>query len=232
VYRVTAADTPAVGAPCVLVVGFRLRGVRGFGHALFRADSVLNTPLFAGFPGFVSKLWLADDGNQLYRGVYDWDGVERAESYVSALYRVLALVSEPGSIRYRILPGLASCHWATCAASVNGHSGWWSKEGAELVGALGRAVVDGPAVGVTAGRPPQAAARSTTSAAASRAARRGLASRAVLGMPRIMEEASTGRAGPRDLARPGRLARGPSASARSGLPPPRAGAGPAVCCSV
>jgi hypothetical protein len=28
---------------------------------LFRAESLLNTPLFVGFPGFVSKLWLAHD---------------------------------------------------------------------------------------------------------------------------------------------------------------------------
>jgi hypothetical protein len=30
--------------PCVLVVGFRLRAVRGWGHAAFRAESLLNTP--------------------------------------------------------------------------------------------------------------------------------------------------------------------------------------------
>jgi hypothetical protein len=30
---------------------------------VFRAESILNTPLFAGFPGFVSKLWLAHDEN-------------------------------------------------------------------------------------------------------------------------------------------------------------------------
>jgi hypothetical protein len=31
------------------------------GIALFRWESLLNTPLFVSFPGFVSKLWLADD---------------------------------------------------------------------------------------------------------------------------------------------------------------------------
>jgi hypothetical protein len=131
VYRVTALDVPAVGVPCVLVVGFRLRGVRGFGHALFRAESILNTPLFAGFPGFVSKLWLADDDNGLYRGVYDWDGAGRAESYVSALYRVLALVSEPGSIRFRVLPGLRRDEVLADPARITvddgaaGGTGWW-----------------------------------------------------------------------------------------------------------
>jgi hypothetical protein len=42
--------------PTVLVVAFRLRAGRGRAHTLFRWESELNTPLSAGFPGFVSKL--------------------------------------------------------------------------------------------------------------------------------------------------------------------------------
>jgi len=106
VYRETMVDRTATQDPCVLVVAFRLRAVRGRGHALFRRESLLNTPLFAGFPGFVSKLWLADDERGRYRGLYEWDGPELAENYVRALWRVLALVSEPGSIHYAVLPGL------------------------------------------------------------------------------------------------------------------------------
>jgi hypothetical protein len=106
VYRETVIDRHATGDPCVLVVGFRLRAVRGWGHAAFRAESLLNTPLFAGFPGLVSKLWLADDQRGRYRGLYEWDGPARAEAYARALWRVLALVSVPGSIHYVVLPGL------------------------------------------------------------------------------------------------------------------------------
>ena len=106
VYRETVVDRHATGDPCVLVVGFRLRAVRGWGHAAFRAESLLNTPLFAGFPGLVSKLWLADDQRGRYRGLYEWDGPRRAEAYARALWRVLALVSVPGSIHYVVLPGL------------------------------------------------------------------------------------------------------------------------------
>jgi hypothetical protein len=91
----------------VLVVGFRLRRVhRPLAHALFRAESELNTVLFAGFRGLVSKLWLRHDQNGLYRGVYQWDGTEAAVAYVRALWWPLALVSEPGSIHYAVLPGL------------------------------------------------------------------------------------------------------------------------------
>ena len=106
VYRETVVTRDAVRDPCTLIVEFRLRAVRGWWHAVFRWESLLNTPLFVGFPGFVSKLWLADDQRGRYRGVYEWDGSRRADHYARALWRVLALVSVPGSIHYIVLPGL------------------------------------------------------------------------------------------------------------------------------
>ena len=106
VYRETVADCGPVQDPCVLAVEFRLRFIRGWGHALFRWESLLNTPLFAGFPGFVSKLWLAHDQHDVYRGIYEWDGASRAEYYARCLWRVLAIGSVPGSIHYVVLPGL------------------------------------------------------------------------------------------------------------------------------
>jgi hypothetical protein len=105
VYRETvAARVPS--DPCFLAVSFRLRRVHGVGHTLFRIESILNTPLFVGFPGFVSKLWLANDGHGTYRGLYEWDGADLAETYARSLWRVLELVSEPGSIDFQVFPGL------------------------------------------------------------------------------------------------------------------------------
>jgi hypothetical protein len=106
VFRETVAERGTTQDPCVLVVEFRLRAVRGWGHTAFRRESLLNTPLFAGFPGFVSKLWLAHDDRGRYRGLYEWDDPHLAEGYARALWRVLALVSVPGSIHYAVLPGL------------------------------------------------------------------------------------------------------------------------------
>ena len=63
VYRETVVDRSPATDPCVLVVEFRLRGVRGRAHALFRAESWLNGPLFAGFPGLLTKWWVAADEN-------------------------------------------------------------------------------------------------------------------------------------------------------------------------
>lgn len=105
VYRETVADR-APGDSCYLAVSFRFVAVRGRGHTLFRWESLLNTPLFVGFPGFVSKLWLAHDGRGTHRGLYEWDGADAAQHYARSLWRVLALVSVRGSVDYRVFPGL------------------------------------------------------------------------------------------------------------------------------
>jgi hypothetical protein len=105
VYRETVVPG-APRDPCFLAVSFRLKAIRGRGHAWFRAESILNTPLFVGFPGFASKLWLAHDSHGIYRGLYEWDGADRAEHYARSLWRVLELGCEEGSIGFRVFPGL------------------------------------------------------------------------------------------------------------------------------
>jgi hypothetical protein len=129
VYRETVVGRGATQNPCVLVVEFRLRAVRGRAHAAFRWESLLNTPLFVGFPGFVSKLWLANDERGRYRGLYEWDGPQRADHYARALWRVLALVSVPGSIHYTVLPGLRRAEFLArpqvLAGPAAGGAAWW-----------------------------------------------------------------------------------------------------------
>ena len=95
-YRETTVVGAARDTPALLVVAFRLRWIHGRGHTLFRAESILNTPLFVGFPGFVSKLWLAHDEHGVYRGFYQWNDPALAAAYARALWWVLALVSERG----------------------------------------------------------------------------------------------------------------------------------------
>ena len=106
VYRETTVVDPPTDDLCTLFVRFRLRWVRGLGHTAFRVESELNTPLFVGFPGFVSKLWFAHDGSGAYRGIYEWSRPERAEHYSRCLWRILELVSVPGSIDFVVVPAL------------------------------------------------------------------------------------------------------------------------------
>ena len=130
VYRETAVESAPRDAPAVLVVAFRLRWVHGWGHPMFRAESLLNTPLFVGFPGFVSKLWLAHDDHEVYRGFYEWNDADLADAYVRALWWVLALVSIRESIRYVVLPGLRRddvlAHPAVLdRVAPGGEHSWW-----------------------------------------------------------------------------------------------------------
>lgn len=106
VYRETVIERGEAAEPAVLVVTFRLRLVRrNWAHAAFEAESELNTVFFAGFDGLISKLWMGHDHHGRYRGIYQWDGADSAVAYASALWWVLALVSERDSIRYVVLPG-------------------------------------------------------------------------------------------------------------------------------
>jgi len=107
VFRETVRVGGGSADPVVLVVRFRLRwiGAAPWAHAVFRRTCVVNTPLFAGFPGFVSKLWLTDTVSGVYRGLYEWNGAARAERYAARLRRVLALVTVPGSVGHLVVPG-------------------------------------------------------------------------------------------------------------------------------
>jgi hypothetical protein len=104
VFRETVVDGPPPAHPCLLVVEFRLRLLRGR-HDLFLWECILNTPLFVGFPGFVSKLWLDRDERDRYRGLYEWQDPAGAAFYARSLWRVLELVCVPGSVHFRVNPG-------------------------------------------------------------------------------------------------------------------------------
>jgi len=112
----------------VLVVQFRLRwiGSAPWAHRIFRSTCTVNTPLFAGFPGFVSKLWMFDSGTGVYRGLYQWDGAEQARAYAERLCQVLRLVCVSSSIDYQVTPGVSRSRVLTWAAAHGDHpSGWW-----------------------------------------------------------------------------------------------------------
>jgi hypothetical protein len=136
IFRETRVDRATPTDPSVLVVAFRLRGVRGPGHTAFERESVLHTPLFAGFPGMVSKLWLDHDERAVYRGVYEWDGPHLADTYARSLWRLLALVSVPGSIDFRVLAGLRRDELLADPYRVMGFApldpdAWWRVVGTE-----------------------------------------------------------------------------------------------------
>jgi hypothetical protein len=109
IFRETVRSGPPEREPTLLVVRFQLRFVRRSRvlHALFRAESIANTPLFAGFPGFASKLWLTDVNTGIYRGVYGWNGADQATAYATTLSKLLRLLSVPGSVHFHVEAGTA-----------------------------------------------------------------------------------------------------------------------------
>lgn len=127
VYRETVRRGVGTAEPVLLVVRFRLRllGTNRAAHALFRMESILNTPLFAGFAGFRSKLWATDRRTGYYRGVYEWDGAGPATSYAETLCGLLRVLSESGSVRYQIVPALRRDDYLG-APDAAGADRWWA----------------------------------------------------------------------------------------------------------
>jgi hypothetical protein len=128
IYRETVVHDAPLDDPCVLAVRFRLRVVRREAlHRLFRSESELNTVLFAGYPGFVSKLWLMHDEHGRYRGIYQWDGADRARAYVRSLWWSLAAVSVLDSIEHVVIDGAQRDAWLDAAGTPAGE--WWRPVG-------------------------------------------------------------------------------------------------------
>jgi hypothetical protein len=108
VFRETSRPGAPLAEPVLLVIQFRL-GFLGSNprlHALFRHECVLHTPLFAGFPGFRSKLWIDDLRTGVYRGVYEWDGPAAAHHYAGRMVGLLSPFSTRGTARYQVLDGV------------------------------------------------------------------------------------------------------------------------------
>jgi hypothetical protein len=129
VFRETRTVDVKTADPTLLVIAFRLAFLSDLQplHAAFRRECVLHTPLFAGFRGFRSKLWLDDEHTQVYRGVYQWDGGDDAADYARRMVGLLAPFSSRHTARFHIVPGLTRFDYLQHPdAAANGTSdGWW-----------------------------------------------------------------------------------------------------------
>jgi hypothetical protein len=110
-------------------VGFRLAFLNDLEllHAGFRRECVIHTPLFAGFRGFRSKLWLEDADTRVYRGVYQWDGQEDAATYAARMVGLLAPLSNRGTARSQLVPGLTRSDYLVDPDVTTGGASdeWW-----------------------------------------------------------------------------------------------------------
>ena len=62
----------------IQVVNFNLEGIN---HDDFMQIADTAAPAFAGVPGLVSKVWLCDQENNTYGGVYTWENQQAMETF-------------------------------------------------------------------------------------------------------------------------------------------------------
>jgi hypothetical protein len=101
----SSASDHDMNEPVVLSVWFHLRFVPAWARTrrtLFERESILNTLLFAGFPGYQSKLWMVDPDTNEFAGLYEWRGREAAERYARYITSVLRPLSSHGLVDWEI----------------------------------------------------------------------------------------------------------------------------------
>ena len=106
VFRESTCDAPVGGCPVTLAVWFRLRSIPPGARVrrwLFERLCIANTLLFAGFDGYLVKLWMVDPVTSEYAGLYSWASSGEAERYGSYITAVLRPISQPGSVGFRVV---------------------------------------------------------------------------------------------------------------------------------
>lgn len=89
-----------VSAHAILKVTF---GVRKMSFIQKRVIPLLSIPFFAGFRGFVSKSFMVDEAQNMFRGCYEWESVEAAQEYIfSYPMSFMRKISVPGTLCYEI----------------------------------------------------------------------------------------------------------------------------------
>lgn len=129
VFRETRVVGAATSHPVLLVIRFRLAFLDDLEllHAGFRRECLIHTPLFAGFRGFRSKLWMEDVDTRIYRGVYQWDGEQDAATYAARMVGLLAPFSNRGTAGSQLVPGLTRLDFLRDPDVTTGGAsdGWW-----------------------------------------------------------------------------------------------------------
>ena len=79
----------------IQVVNFNLEGIT---HDDFMGVANDVAPNFAPLPGLISKVWLSDEENNTYGGVYSWESQETCKAYRSGELYAGALANNPNFV--------------------------------------------------------------------------------------------------------------------------------------
>ena len=79
----------------IQVVNFNLEGI---GHQDYLVATVDVAPAFKALNGLISKVWLSDEENNIYGGVYTWENRQAMEDYLSSQFYDEVLGSNPSFV--------------------------------------------------------------------------------------------------------------------------------------
>ncbi|MFI5041996.1 MAG: hypothetical protein ACHQNA_09150 [Acidimicrobiales bacterium] len=107
VFRESTRDGSDGPAPVTLAVWFHLWAIPAGARLrrwVFERLCVANTILFAGFDGYLVKLWMVDPDTSDYAGLYAWRSAEEARTYGRYITTILGPLSSRGSVGFVVLP--------------------------------------------------------------------------------------------------------------------------------
>ena len=79
----------------IQVVNFNLEGI---GHQDYLVATVDVAPAFNDVKGLKSKVWLSDEANNVYGGVYTWENRQAMEDYLNSEFYDQVLGSNPSFV--------------------------------------------------------------------------------------------------------------------------------------
>jgi len=79
----------------IQVVNFNLEGI---GHQDYLGATVDVAPAFKALNGLISKVWLSDEENNIYGGVYTWENRQSMEDYLNSQFYDEVLGSNPSFV--------------------------------------------------------------------------------------------------------------------------------------
>ena len=91
----------------------KLFNLEGIGHDDYMGAAKEVAPAFNDVAGLQSKVWLSDEGNNVYGGVYTWDNRQSMEDYLNSEFYDQVLGSNPNFVNisykaYDVLDGPTS----------------------------------------------------------------------------------------------------------------------------
>jgi len=79
----------------IQVVNFNLEGI---GHQDYLGATMDVAPAFKDVSGLISKVWLSDEENNVYGGVYTWENRQAMEDYLNSQFYDDVLGSNPSFV--------------------------------------------------------------------------------------------------------------------------------------